>query len=67
MGSNFIQYVPPAVMTSVVVPALTQLVLIDNKITFLEAGTFSNLTTLRRLYVHHPTRVHPNMCIIFFK
>ncbi|XP_052265940.1 uncharacterized protein LOC127868328 [Dreissena polymorpha] len=49
MGSNFIQYIPDAVKTSAVLPALTKLILINNKITFIKSGTFKNLTTLSEL------------------
>ncbi|XP_060555809.1 uncharacterized protein LOC132716530 [Ruditapes philippinarum] len=49
IGSNLIQYVPNAVKSSTVLPALTQLYMQANHLTFLETGTFTNLTTLLTL------------------
>ncbi|XP_045176442.2 leucine-rich repeat-containing protein 15-like [Mercenaria mercenaria] len=49
MGSNLIQYVPNALKSSTVLPALTELYMQNNHITFLETGTFTNLSTLSTL------------------
>ncbi|XP_053383664.1 slit homolog 1 protein-like [Mercenaria mercenaria] len=49
IGSNLIQYVPNALKSSTVLPALTQLYMQSNHITFLETGTFTNLSTLSTL------------------
>lgn len=50
VGDNLIQYMPAALRSSDVLPALTQLIMMNNHVTFLEAGTFTNLTTLNYLY-----------------
>ena len=46
LGSNQIQYVPDALKTSAVVPALVELGLDNNLITFLENDAFSGVNTL---------------------
>ena len=51
MNDNLIQYVPAALQSSDVVPALETLILSDNYLTFLKTGAFYNVSTLTSLYV----------------
>ncbi|XP_077978069.1 uncharacterized protein LOC144433608 [Glandiceps talaboti] len=49
MSSNLFQYVPDAVKSEQYLPAIEDLYMSSNKLTFLLAGTFTNLTTLQTL------------------
>ena len=49
IADNLVQYMPAALMSSDVLPALTQLYMMNNQLTFLQTGTFTNLTTLLHL------------------
>ncbi|XP_052773067.1 uncharacterized protein LOC128211948 isoform X3 [Mya arenaria] len=51
LPGNLIQYVPAALQSSEVVPALITLNIRRNKITFLQTGAFSNVSTLLTLYM----------------
>ena len=46
------QHVADAVRTGDHLPAIVTLILSSNRITYIESGTFTNLTTLRTLYVY---------------
>lgn len=49
MDANLIQYVPDTLKTSAGVPALEELHLDSNKLTFLESDAFAGVTTLLKL------------------
>ncbi|KAK3597612.1 hypothetical protein CHS0354_030159 [Potamilus streckersoni] len=51
LDSNGIQYVPTAVKTNTSLPSIFTLSLSGNKLTFVDSGDFSNLTTLTTLYL----------------
>ncbi|XP_060600139.1 leucine-rich repeat-containing protein 15-like [Ruditapes philippinarum] len=51
LAANLIQYVPDCVKSSDVLPFIGVLILNNNKITFLESGAFTNLTTVTHLYI----------------
>ncbi|XP_022099461.1 uncharacterized protein LOC110984001 isoform X2 [Acanthaster planci] len=51
MSNNYFMYVPPAVQLQERVQSLRYLYLSGNDLTFLLAGAFSNVTTLRGLYL----------------
>ncbi|XP_060579535.1 uncharacterized protein LOC132736424, partial [Ruditapes philippinarum] len=51
LAANLIQYVPDCVKSSDVLPFIGVLILNGNKITFLESGAFTNLTTVKHLYI----------------
>ncbi|XP_052065857.1 protein artichoke-like [Mytilus californianus] len=52
LGSNYLQYVPAALTNSTRLPSINALYVTNNKLTFIEAGTFSDLSTLRSLYLY---------------
>ncbi|KAL3880478.1 hypothetical protein ACJMK2_032714, partial [Sinanodonta woodiana] len=52
LGVNRLQYIPEALKRSDVFPAIRTLYLDNNLVTFLETGTFFNLSTLLTLYLH---------------
>jgi len=62
MNDNLIQYVPAALQSSDVVPALETLILSDNYLTFLKTGAFYNVSTLTSLYV---LKTHDNFINIY--
>jgi hypothetical protein len=49
LGSNLIQYIPSAVTSGTKLPSIVTLYLTGNKLTFIESGTFTGLTTLQIL------------------
>ncbi|XP_053385183.1 uncharacterized protein LOC123535929 [Mercenaria mercenaria] len=51
LRQNYIQYVPEALQSSTVVPALQVLVLSGNRITFLQKYAFTNVSTLLYIYI----------------
>ncbi|XP_071121963.1 uncharacterized protein [Mytilus edulis] len=52
LGTNKLQYVPAALTNSTRLPSINTLYVTNNKLTFIEAGTFSDLSTMRVLYLH---------------
>lgn len=46
LADNLLQYIPDALRNRTVLPAIETLILSSNRLTFLETGTFSNLSTI---------------------
>ena len=49
LNNNYLQYVPEAVTTAQRLPSIREINMDSNKLTFIETGAFTNLSTLENL------------------